>query len=170
MNSVFTLDTPARLFDIRRIVIEADTAGGAIRQAEVLDKKVSTFLNKQDAWFDDVLIAEMISLAGETGDIVRNPVSLKEMAFEQRNFWTAHFGGVYLFQEMDHPALITGGDKGSLGELPIKYVFDMSERNRIGHQKLSTFLSISVPRDQTPVIQSQYRHQMRSCPTSPSNL
>src|ERR1043165_9317629 len=30
--------------------------------------------------------------------------------------------------------------------------------NRIGHQKLSTFRSISVPSDQTPVIQSQYKH------------
>src|SRR5262249_30687756 len=34
--------------------------------------------------------------------------------------------------------------------------------NRIGHQKLSTFRSISDPSDHTPVIQSQYRHQIRS--------
>ena len=39
-----------------------------------------------------------------------------------------------------------------------------------GHQKLSTLRSISVPSDQIPVIQSQYRHQIRSCSTSPSNL
>src|SRR5438105_9267588 len=40
----------------------------------------------------------------------------------------------------------------------------------MGHQKLSTLRSISAPRAYTPVIQSQYRHQMRSCPTSPVNF
>lgn len=131
VNSVYDMATPARLFDIRRVTIEADTTGGAIKQAAKLDAKVDEFLNKEDAWFDDVLIAEMISLAGETGDIVRNPVTLKEMSFEQRNFWADHFGGVYLFQEMDHPALITGGDKDAFENLPVKYVFDLEDRNRI---------------------------------------
>ena len=131
VNSVYDMSTPARLFDIRRINIEADTTGGAIKQAAKLDEKVDQFLNENDAWFDDVLIAEMITLAGETGDIVRNPVSLKEMSFEQRNFWADHFGGVYLFQEVDHPALVTAGDKDSFDDLPVKYVFDMQDRNRI---------------------------------------
>jgi len=131
VNSVYDMSTPARLFDIRRITIEADTTGGAIKQAAKLDAKVNEFLNREDAWFDDVLIAEMIGLAGETGDIVRNPVTLKEMSFEQRNFWADHFGGVYLFQGMDHPALITGGDKDAFENLPVKYVFDLEDRNRI---------------------------------------
>ena len=131
VNSVYDMSTPARLFDIRRVTIEADTTGGAIKQAAKLDAKVDEFLNKEDAWFDDVLIAEMIGLAGETGDIVRNPVTLKEMSFEQRNFWADHFGGVYLFQGMDHPALITGGDKDAFENLPVKYVFDLEDRNRI---------------------------------------
>ena len=131
VNSVYDMSTPARLFDIRRVTIEADTTGGAIKQAAKLDAKVNEFLNREDAWFDDVLIAEMIGLAGETGDIVRNPVTLKEMSFEQRNFWADHFGGVYLFQEMDHPAMITGGDKDAFENLPVKYVFDLEDRNRI---------------------------------------
>ena len=44
------------------------------------------------------------------------------------------------------------------------------ELKRIGHQKLSTLRSISLPRLHTPVIQSQYRHQIRSCPTRPLNF
>lgn len=131
VNSVFDMKSPRQLFDIRKVVIEADTTNGAIKQAGKLDEKVSTFLNDEDAWFDDVLIAEMIALAGETGDIVRNPVTLHTMEFEQRNFWTSHFGGAYLFQDMDHPALISTGDKADLGELPIKYVFDFGDRNQI---------------------------------------
>ena len=131
VNSVYDMSTPARLFDIRRITIEADTVGGALKQADALDEKVSRFMNEEDAWFDDVLIAEMISLADETGDVVRNPIDLRQMSFDQRNYWTAHFGGTYLFQDVDHPALITGGAGADFGGLPIKYVFGVQQRNQI---------------------------------------
>ncbi len=133
VNSVFALDSPARLFDIRTITVEADTTNGRIRRAGELDEKVNRFLNEEDAWFDDVLIAEMIELAGETGDILRNPVDLEEMSFEQRNFWTAHFGGVYVFQDLELPGVIAVGDKAALGEVPIDYVVDLRDRNRIAN-------------------------------------
>ena len=90
---------------------------------------VEQFKTEEDAWFDDVLIAKMIETAKETGDVTRNPVHLRHTAFEQRNFWTAHFGGLYLFPDVDHPAAICMGDKPD--DLPIKYVFDLSQRNRI---------------------------------------
>jgi len=131
VNSVYDMSSPARLFDIRRITVEADTTNGAIRQTERLDEKVDRFLKEEDAWFDDVLIAEMIDLAGETGDVLRNPVKLREMSFEQRNFWTEHFGGVYVFQDLELPALIATGDRAGLGEGPIDHVFDLDNRNRI---------------------------------------
>ncbi len=131
VNSVFNLSDPARLLDIRRITIEADTTGGAIRQAAKLDAKVNRFLNEEDAWFDDVLIAEMIELAEETGDIVRNPVHLKDMSFEQGNFWTAHYGGAYLFQDVKHPAILTSGDKAPFHAVDVEHVFDMTQRSHI---------------------------------------
>ena len=60
----------------------------------------------------------MIGLAKETGDVTRNPVSLRHMEFEQENFWTAHFGGTYIFRNLEHPAAICGVDKAALGDLP----------------------------------------------------
>ncbi len=131
VNSVYDVSSPQKLFDIRRITVEADTTGGTVKQAQKLGAKVDHFLQGEDAWFDDVLIAEMIDLAGETGDVTRNPVSLRQMSFEQGNYWTEHFGPLYLFQNMDHPAIITCGERDALGEMPIKYVFDLSQRNRI---------------------------------------
>jgi len=130
-NSVYDMATPARLLDIRRVRIEADTTGGAIKQAARLDEKVDRFLNEEDAWFDDVLIAEMITLAGETGDIVRNPVNLREMSFEQRNFWTDHFGGAYVFQDVAHPGLITPGDTSIFNDLPIAALHGFEDRDAI---------------------------------------
>ncbi|NRB16263.1 MAG: hypothetical protein HRU33_01475 [Rhodobacteraceae bacterium] len=130
VNSVFEIDSPARLFDIHKIQIEADTTKGTVRHAAHLGALVDRFKGEDDGWFDDVLIAEMITTAKQTGDITRNPVTLKHEAFRQDNFWTAHFGGLYLFQSLAHPALIASGTKPT-DELPIKYVFDLSERTRI---------------------------------------
>ncbi len=129
VNSVFKLTTPNDLLNLRKIEVEADTAGGTLRKAEQLAGMVEKFKTEEDAWFDDVLIARMIETAKETGDVTRNPVHLRHTAFEQRNFWTAHFGGLYLFPDMDHPAAICMGEKPD--GLKIKYTFDPSQRNQI---------------------------------------
>ncbi|MEP2532299.1 DUF6638 family protein [Shimia sp.] len=131
VNSVFSVADPVRLFDIRRVEIEADTTEGTLRDADELAKLVDRFKGEEDAWYDDVLIADMITLSKRTGDVTRNPVRLKQMAFQQDNFWTAHFGGVYIFRGLDHPAAIARNDKKALGKLPIKYTFDFGDRNQI---------------------------------------
>lgn len=129
VNSVFELTTPRYLLNLRKIEIEADTVGGTLRKAEQLASMVEQFKTEEDAWFDDVLIAKMIETAKETGDVTRNPVRLRHTAFEQRNFWTAHFGGLYLFPDVDHPAAICMGDIPD--DLPIKHAFTSSQRNQI---------------------------------------
>ncbi len=129
VNSVIKLTTPRDLLNLRKIEIEADTAGGTLRKAEQLASMVERFKTEEDAWFDDVLIAKMIETARETGDVTRNPVRLRHTAFEQRNFWTAHFGGLYLFPDVDHPSAICMGEKPD--DLPIKYIFDPSQRNQV---------------------------------------
>ncbi len=131
LNSVIQIREPRQLFDIRTIRIEADTTAGTLRHATELTRLIDRFREEEDAWFDDVLIADMITLAEKSGDITRNPVKLRETEFEQRNFWTSHFGGLYVFQSVEHPAVIAATDKAALGELPIKYVFDFDDRNRI---------------------------------------
>lgn len=131
LNSVFQLTSPASLFDIRKIKIECDTTDGALRHAEELAQMVDRFKTEDDAWFDDGLIAQMITTAQKSGDLTRNPIRLQQTEFQQGNYWTSHFGGLYLFPEVGHPAAITAGDKDDLGKLPIKYSFDPSDRNRI---------------------------------------
>jgi hypothetical protein len=130
-NTVFELTSPAKLFDIRRITVIADTTGNHLAEAEKLTGLIETFRTKEDAWWDDVLIGEMIGLAQKTGDVTRNPVRLQATNFEQGNFWTSHFGGIYIFRDVEHPAAISSLPKESLGALPIKYVFDLKDRNQI---------------------------------------
>ena len=131
INSVYDFEKPADLFEIRKVSIEADTTSRTVATAAKLGKLIDRFKTEPDAWHDDVLIAEMIGLAKQTGDVARNPVNLRQMEFAQDNFWTAHFGGMYIFRGVDHPAAIVAGNKSKAGDLPIPYTFDLSERARI---------------------------------------
>ena len=131
LNSVYSVEEPAKLFDIRQVTIEADTTEAHVKSAEELAEKIERFKREEDAWWDDVLIAEMIGLAKKTGDVTRAPLKLKKMTFRQDNFWTKHFGGLYLFRDVENPAAICAGNKDELGKLPIKYVFDFTDRNEI---------------------------------------
>lgn len=131
VNSVYSVDSAARLFDIRRITIEADTTAGTVRTATKLRGLIDQFKTEDNAWFDDVLIGQMIGLAKETGDVTRNPVTLDQMSFDQMNFWTDHFDGMYVFRGMQHPVVIAASDKDALGRMPIEYVFDLSDRSAI---------------------------------------
>ena len=125
------MDSAARLFDIRRITIEADTTEGTVRTAAKLRGLIDQFKAEDDAWFDDVLIGRMIGLAKETGDVTRNSVTLDQMRFDQMNFWTAHFGGMYVFRGVEHPSMIAAGNKNVFGSIPVDYVFDVSDRAEI---------------------------------------
>ena len=129
VNSVFDVSNPERLFDIGAITIEADTTQGTLRDADRLAGLVDRFKTEEDGWHDDVLIADMITLAKRTGDVVRNPVRLKEMSFKQENFHTSHFGGLYLFRSVEHPAVICAGD--AVPGLPIPHTFTLEDRNKI---------------------------------------
>ncbi|MCH5377311.1 MAG: hypothetical protein JJ992_25395, partial [Planctomycetes bacterium] len=75
-NSVFDLTSPERLFDIRRIKVEADTTSAHVAEARKLAEKIERFKTEPDAWWDDLLIAEMIELAKTTGDVTHNPIAL----------------------------------------------------------------------------------------------
>jgi hypothetical protein len=130
-NSVYSVDTPAKLFDIRQVTVEADTIGGHVADAGKLAKMIDRFRQEPDGWRDDVLVAEMIGLAKKTGDVTRVPISLPAMSFSQSNFWTSFFGGVYIFRDVKYPAAISTLDWKSLGEVPVPQVNDLTHRNQI---------------------------------------
>ncbi len=130
-NTVFKLTSPAQLMDLRQVTVTADTTGQVVKGTERMEGLIRRFRGEDEAWFDDALIAEMIDLARTTGDVTRDKIRLKEQAFDQGNFWTSHFGGVYVFRAADHPAAISVGPKEALGRIPIAHVFDLGDRNQI---------------------------------------
>lgn len=137
-NSVFEVDEPARLFDIRRIIVRADTTQAHVKNARLLADKITRFQSEPGAWYDDVLIAEMIMLAEKTGDVTRNPIDLDQPSYEQGNFYTSLFDGLYIFRDVAHPAAIAMGARDKLGKLPIADTFGADQPNGI-----ATFLEIN---------------------------
>jgi hypothetical protein len=131
VNSVYLVETAAKLFDIRSISVEADTTDGTVATATKLGEMIDRFKTEPDAWWDDVLIGDMIGLAKQAGDVTRNPVKLRKMSFAQDNFWTSFFGGLYIFRATEHPAVIAVCDKTTLGKLPAEYVFDFRDRSAV---------------------------------------
>lgn len=131
VNSVYLADNPARLLDVRKVRIEADTTSGTVAMAKELGDLIDQFKTVPDAWYDDVLIGKMIGMAKHTGDVARNPVNLHQMEFAQDNFWTSHFGGFYVFRDVAHTAAIVARNKANVGKLPLRYLFDFSERSAI---------------------------------------
>ncbi|NOX41582.1 MAG: hypothetical protein GXP05_14050 [Alphaproteobacteria bacterium] len=129
VNSVMSVTDPARLFKIRKVEIEADTTQNHVADAAELMKKIEQFQTRNDAWWDDDLIGEMIGLARVSGDITRNPVSLKNSSFRQDNFYTSHFGGIYIFRDVSAPAAIRVASKGDESALPIATVYQFGDRD-----------------------------------------
>jgi hypothetical protein len=130
-GSVYDVSTPAKLLDMRQITVEADTIGGHVADAEKLTTLIERFRTEPDGWRDDALIADMISLARKTGDVTRMPITLPAMTFSQPNFWTSHFGGLYIFQDTRVPGVISSLPRQSLGKMPIHPAMDLTERNAI---------------------------------------
>ena len=61
----------------------------------------------------------------------REPLALDSMSFEQPNFWTSHFGGIYVFRDVSYPAAICMEPARVTGTLPIAQVIGPEHRNQI---------------------------------------
>ena len=130
-GSVYEVSTPARLLEMKRVTVEADTIGGHVADAGKLTQMIDRFRAEPDGWRDEALIAQMIELARKTGDVTRQPIALPAMTFQQPNFWTSHFGGIYIFQEAKFPGLISTLPRESVGRVPLSPAMDLSQRNAI---------------------------------------
>ena len=130
-GSIYEMSTPAKLLEMRKVTVEADTIGGQVADAGKLAKLIDRFRGEPDGWRDDVLIAEMIELAKITGDVTRVPINLPAMVFEQPSFWTSHFGGLYVFRDVAISGVIATKPRASLGPMPISPLLDLTQRNEI---------------------------------------
>jgi len=133
MNSIFAMQTPQDLLNINRIDVQADTIQEHVAEAGQLSNYIDKFMDEEDAWWDDVLIADMIELARRTGNIHRNPVTLKNQSYSQGNYFTSHFGGVYVFRDTQTPTIIVREPISGLDELNIDNILTFDDRDGIAN-------------------------------------
>ena len=133
LNSVFKIEAPKDLFQINQIEIEADTIQEHVAEAKILQSHIDRFLGEDDAWWDDVLIADMIELAKHTGNIQRNPIKLKNKIYAQGNYYTSHFGGMYVFRDVDTPTVIARDLSVEILDLPVKNILTFKDRKKIAY-------------------------------------
>ena len=159
INSVFEVTQPADLLRINQITIEADTVTEHVAFAETLQTNINTFMNEDDAWWDDVLIAEMIELGKKTGDITRNPILLSPKTYEQGNYFTAHFGGMYVFRDLETPAVIARQDIDGLSAMGDFRKFTFNKRRDIAEflyrQNLIELIVTEQNEDEVAIIQQK---------------
>lgn len=128
VNSIYSISKPLDLFSLREIEVEADTVESHVEASDELTDKIFQFMEEPDAWWDDVLICEMVELSKRTGDIIRNPIELEPQKFKQNNFFTRHFGGMYVFREMEEPACIAVDTIENADGLPVEYACTLKDR------------------------------------------
>ncbi|WP_090159834.1 DUF6638 family protein [Loktanella sp. DSM 29012] len=160
LNSVYKAEAAAQLFDIRRIRITADTTAGTIANAQALGALIDAFTTRPDGWYDDVLIAQMIDLAQKTGDVSRHPLRLTQNEYVASDFWTAHFGGLYVFRDVTHPAAIAVDPDQALGDLPILSQLDFNDRAAIAQFLSENDLAVPVAQDRSARTVAILRHKM----------
>ena len=131
LNSVFDVTEPKDLLNINQINIEADTIQERVAGAKALEEQIERFMNEEDAWWDDVLIAEMIGKAKQTGNIQRNPIVLNPKPYVQGNYYTSHFGGMYVFRDTKVPTVIAVEDPEGLDDMTVDNVLTFKDRTGI---------------------------------------
>lgn len=158
MNSVFSMESPSDLLNVNRIEVTADTIQEHVAEANLLSGHIDTFMTQEDAWWDDVLIADMIELAKRTGNIQRNPVVLKSKSYAQGNYYTSHFGGVYVFRDTQKPTIILRKMVQGIETLPIDNILTFDDREGIAKflrdESLSELI-VQRPNDRSAAIIKQ---------------
>ncbi len=158
MNSVFSIAQPSDLLNINQIEVEADTIQSHVAEADQLSAYIDEFMKKDDAWWDDVLIAQMIELAKRTGNIQRNPVKLENKTYIQGNYYSNHFGGIYVFRDVETPTVIARDMIEGLENIDIDNVLTFENRNEIANflrDEGLTQLIVQAPKQNSATIIKQ---------------
>jgi hypothetical protein len=119
-NSTWRIDDIEDLVTIRNITVEVDTPRGLIASAAELDGAISVFEDDDAAWWDDTILTRMCELAERVGDIRQHPIVPEVVHYRKRNFHTRHFGGLYVFRDIDQPTIVTCDAEFS-GSVPEPY-------------------------------------------------
>jgi hypothetical protein len=106
-NSTWRIDDLDDVVTIRNITVRVDTPRRLIANAEDLKSAIRKFEESDSDWWDDAVLERMCELAETVGDIRQHPVVPENIHYRKRNFFTTHFGGLYIFRDIDEPTIVS---------------------------------------------------------------
>ncbi|MCB1508870.1 MAG: hypothetical protein KDI98_09045 [Hyphomicrobiaceae bacterium] len=116
-NLVFDVRDPGDVLAIRTVSFNVRTPSGLIERAAELERQIARFRTEPMVWRNEALMQTIVAGAREVGDVRRNGFALAKTDFAwPRSFWTAHFGGAYVFATDSGPVLV--GDPDVLKPVP----------------------------------------------------
>ncbi len=146
-DSVFSVDNIEDLLAIEQVEFKVSTPSNLLARASELKIMIERLRKEPNAWRDDALLKRMVSTVSVTGDIRTNSLLPDEVIFRHNTFWTAHFGGMYVFIDEDTTTVI--GDPNAPGfrrsrPWQVSYL-DINDRRRVFDFLVST-RRIELPR------------------------
>ena len=96
-DNVSRIDDIEDLLSIEQVRFKVLSAENVLGKASELRTLVDRLKTEPDAWRDDAMLERMVDLAKVTGDIRGNQMVPDQVVFRHAAFWTAHFGGTFIF-------------------------------------------------------------------------
>ena len=109
-DSVLKVDDIDNLLSIKQVEFRVLSANDTLGKATELRKLVDRLKGEPDAWRDNVMLARMVELAKDCGDIRENVLVPDQIVFRHNAFWTSHFGGLYVFIDEKMTTVIASPD------------------------------------------------------------
>ncbi len=146
-DSVFSVDDIEDLLAIEQVEFKISTPKNLLGKAGELKTMIERLRKEPDAWRDNDLLNNMVKTVKITGDIRTNTLLPDEVIFRHNTYWTAHFGGVYVFIDENETTVI--GDPSAPGfrrsrPWQVSYL-DIADRKQV-YQFLVDTGRIELPR------------------------
>ena len=109
-DSVFTVEDIEELLAIEQVEFKLSTPSKLLAKSAHLKTMMERLRKEPDAWRNDKLLNDMVDTVKVTGDIRTNTLLPDEVIFRHDTYWTAHFGGIYVFIDEETTTVIGNPD------------------------------------------------------------
>jgi hypothetical protein len=105
-DSVFKVEDIEELLAIEQVEFKLSTPTKLLAKSARLKTMMERLRKEPDAWRNDKLLNDMVETVKVTGDIRTNTLLPDEVIFRHDTYWTAHFGGIYVFIDEEMTTVI----------------------------------------------------------------
>ncbi len=107
-NSTFRIETIDDILSIYEVEFKLRTGGKIFEKAGELQELLDKFFAEKNSWQDNDLMNQILERGNLVGDIRYNNIVPRHTRFQLPSFWTRHFGGIYVFREINDDVTIIG--------------------------------------------------------------